>query len=327
VKILFIGGTGNISGACTRLALKAGMEVVHLNRGRRPSPSGVRTVSADIHNPKEAAAALGGERFDAVANFIAFVPDDIRRDFELFTGKCGQHFFISSASAYQKPPASPWVTEATPLSNPFWQYSRNKIACEELLGDLYRDQGFPSVILRPSLTYETVWPVALGGWACYTIIDRIRRGLPLVVHGDGTSLWTVTHSEDFARGFIGLVGNERAVGEAFHITSDEVLTWNQIYETIGEAAGVKPRLVHIPSDFIAQVRPGAKDGLLGDKAHSLIFDNTKIKYFVPDFRAQISFREGSKRTLDWFESDPARMVIDEGQNAFLDEIISKYGHA
>ncbi|MCG8311539.1 MAG: SDR family oxidoreductase [Cytophagales bacterium] len=326
MKVLFIGGTGNISGACTRLALEKGIEVFHLNRGNRRGlvPKGVQSISADIHNIDEVKRALKDHYFDVVANFIAFVPEDIQNDFELFKNKTDQYIFISSASAYEKPVSHPVITESTPLKNPYWQYSRDKIECEEMLGNLYRKHDFPVTIVRPSLTYETVIPAAIGSWDDFTIIDRIRNGKEIIVHGDGTSLWTITHSIDFAKGFVGLLGHQQAIGHAFHITSDELLTWNQIYEAIAMAAGMPPKTVHIPSGFIARFDDFQLGNLIGDKANSVIFDNSKIKLFVPDFVATIPFKQGIKNTVEWFEEDRARMLIKEDTNVFMDRVIEAY---
>lgn len=324
MKVLFVGGTGNISGAVTRLVLSRGIEVVHLNRGNKRSDSQVETLHADIHDPEAVRRELKGRRFDCVVNWVAFIPEDVERDAEVFRGLTDQYVFISSASAYQKPPRTPFVTESTPLHNPYWQYSRNKIACEEACMRLYRESGLPATIVRPSLTYDTVIPAAIGGWSCFTIIDRMRQGKPVVIHGDGTSLWTVTHADDFAKGFLGLLANPYTLGEAFHITSDEVLTWNQIYQAMADAAGAELRCVHIPSKTIAELAPGKADGLLGDKAHSVIFDNTKIKAFVPGFRAEIPFHIGIRQTVQWFEEDPARMRIDAGNNALLDTLVDRF---
>ncbi len=326
MKVLFIGGTGNISGACTRLASQKGMEVFVLNRGNtnRAMPKGIKTIFADIHNTKEVKDAIKDYYFDVVVNFIAFTPEDIQNDFEIFKNKTDQYIFISSTSAYQKPISHPVITESTPLKNPFWQYSRDKIACEELLNKLYREHDFPMTIVRPSLTYETVIPTAIGSWNDFTIIDRIRNGKKIIVHGDGTSLWTITHSMDFALGFVGLLGHQQAIGHAFHITSDEILTWNQIYEAIALAAGRKANVVHIPSDFIAKIDDAQTGNLLGDKAHSVIFDNSKIKSFVPDFKATISFKDGIRNTVKWFEEDPSRMIIKDETNIFMDKVIDAY---
>ncbi|MBZ0290509.1 MAG: SDR family oxidoreductase, partial [Anaerolineae bacterium] len=293
MRVLFIGGTGFISTAVSRLALAQGFELYHLNRGTRQAAlPGVQNLIADVHQPEQAQAALQGLHFDVVVDWIAYTPEDIERDLLLFRGKVKQFIFISSASAYQKPPTYPIITESTPLHNPYWDYSRNKIACEERLLRAYREEAFPATIVRPSLTYDSNFPIAIGGWGCYTLADRLKTGKPIIVHGDGSSLWVVTHAEDFGRGFLGLVGNEQALGHAFHITSDEVLTWEQIYRTIADALGVEAHIVHIPSDFIAKVAPQLGAGLLGDKTWSVIFDNSKIKTFAPGFQAIIPFREG-----------------------------------
>ena len=259
-----------------------------------------------------------------MADFIAFAPDQIERDFDLFHRCTDQYIFISSASIYQKPPTYHIITESTPLANPYWQYSRDKIACEERLNRYYREQGFPITIVRPSHTYDTVIPTAVCGWDDYTLIDRMIRGQRVVVHGDGTSLWTLTHSEDFAKGFAGLMGNAKAVGHAFHITSDEVLTWDQIYGTIGAAVGVRPHIVHIPSDYLARFDAHLTGSLIGDKANCAVFDNSKIKAFVPGYRAEIPFREGIARTIRWFRQKPERMTVHEESNAFLDRVIRCY---
>jgi nucleoside-diphosphate-sugar epimerase len=218
------------------------------------------------------------------------------------------------------------VTESTPLFNPFWEYSRNKIACEERLNRSYRDENFPITIVRPSLTYDTVIPVAIGGWTEYTIIDRMKRGKPIIVHGDGSSLWTVTHAEDFAKGFVGLLGHQQAIGQAFHITSDEILTWNQIYQAVAEAAGCIANITHIATDFITHCENSLTGTLTGDKAVSVVFDNTKIKRFVPDFKATIPFHQGIRRTLAWFETDPARQIVRKETNDMMDRILQSYGN-
>jgi nucleoside-diphosphate-sugar epimerase len=326
MKVLFIGGTGNISGACTRLALSRGLKIYHLNRGNKSSKfdSQVNRLTGDAYDLDSMKKATRGLIFDVVVNFIAYLPQDVERDLQVFSGKTAQYIFISSASAYQKPPLHPVITESTPLKNPYWQYSRDKIACEEILIKAYRENDFPMTIVRPSLTYETVIPVAIGSWDDYTIIDRIRRKKPIIVHGDGSSLWTITHSEDFALGFAGLLGHQQAIGHAFHITSDEILTWNQIYEAVGEAAGELPEMIHIPSDFIGRFDPFQVGNLLGDKAASVIFDNSKIKSFVPEFKATIPFRKGIKRTVRWFEEKAERMVIKGENNAFMDRVIESY---
>lgn len=292
MKALFIGGTGNISSACSQLALERGVELYLLNRGQslRPLPEGARVINADIRDPNAVREALGSMRFDVVADFIAFTPQHIETDLQLFRGRTGQYFFISSASAYQTPPATLPVTEAAILDNPVWQYSRDKAACEERLLRAYREEKFPFTVVRPSHTYSAVYVPVHGNW---TTIDRMLRGLPVIVHGDGTSLWTLTHSSDFAKGFVGLMGNSHAIGEVYHITSDEWLTWNQIHEILASAAGVQPELVHVPSDLIAVYDPIWGESLLGDKAHSFILDNSKIKRVVPDFVCTTPFSRGA----------------------------------
>jgi len=325
MKVLFIGGTGNISAASSRLASAKGIEVHLLNRGnRRVDIPGAVWLKGDIQDPQSVVALLGNTFYDAVVNWIAYIPGDIHRDIAIFRGRTAQYVFISSASVYQKPPTYPVTTESTPLYNPRWKYSQDKIACEELLNKAYREEGFPITIVRPSLTYETVIPVAIGGWDDYTIVDRMKRGEKVVVHGDGTSLWTITHSRDFAKGLVGLLGHQQAIGHAFHITSDELLNWNQIYQAVAAAAGVEARIVHVPSDLIAKIDRGRGDSLIGDKAYSTIFDNSKIKRFVPEFQATIPFKEGIRRTVEWFEADPSRMRIVPEKNQLIDRILAAY---
>ena len=331
MRVLFIGGTGFISTAVSRLAVERGMELYLLNRGRRglqaglAAPPGSKSLVADVHDGGELRRAIDGMDFDVVVDWIAYKPEDIERDLAVFGGRTKQFVFISSASAYQKPPAQYLITESTPLANPHWQYSRDKIACEERLLRAYREEGFPVTIVRPSLTYDPNFPIAIGGWGCYTLADRLLKGEPIIVQGDGSSLWVVTHAEDFGRAFLGLLGNERAVGHAFHITSDEVLTWNQIYRTIAEALGVEARIVHIPSDFIAKLSPEMAGGLLGDKTWSAVFDNSKIKAWVPGWQAVIPFREGIRRTLRWFGEDERRRRVDEEVNREMNRILEEYG--
>jgi nucleoside-diphosphate-sugar epimerase len=328
VKVLFIGGTGNISTAVSRLAVERGIELYHFNRGKRPvSIRGVQTIVGDFAKRKEAAALLKGHTWDLVVNWIAFSEEDVQRDYELLNGKTAQYIFISSASAYQRPLAYPIVTESTPLCNPFWEYSRKKIACEANLTSHYRNDRFPVTIVRPSLTYDTVIPVPIGGWTEYTIVDRMKKGKKIIVHGDGSSLWTITHADDFARGFIGLFGHQQAIGQAFHITSDEILTWDQVHQALADAAKCEANIVHIPSDFLATCDESLKGSLVGDKATSVIFDNTKIKRFVPGFVARIPFKQGIKRTLDWFAADPSRMVVKKETNQFIEKILKQYARA
>ncbi len=325
MKVLFIGGTGNISTSVSRLCVERGVDLYLLNRGKRGVKiRGAKTITGDISNPKKLASDIGKQRWDVVVDWIAFTEADIERDINLFRGKTRQFVFISSASAYQKPPTFPIITESTPLCNPYWEYSRNKIACEERLNRAYRDEGFPITIVRPSFTYDTVVPLAIGGWSEYTAVDRMTKGEKVIVHGDGTSLWTITHAEDFAKGFVGLLGNARAIGHPFTITSDEALTWDQIYMTVAEAVGVEPKIVHIPTDFLIRIDNSLTGTLLGDKSHCAIFDNSKIKSFVPDFKATIPFSEGSRRTMAWFDADPRRKVVNKSTNEMMDKIIRAY---
>jgi len=324
MKVLFIGGTGVISSACSELALTRGIELYLLNRGQsvRPVPAGARVLHADVRDPEQARAALAGHAFDVVVDWIAFTPDQVAADVALFRGRTGQYIFISSASVYEKPPSRLPIVEDTPLVNPFWTYAANKIACEELLQEAARGEGFPSTIVRPSHTYDRTKLPTPGN---YTAIARMRGGKPVVVHGDGASTWVLTHHRDFAVGFVGLLGNAAAIGEAFHITSDELLTWNQIYRILGDAAGVKPHLVHIPSDVIARHDPEWGAGLLGDKAHSVIFDNRKIRRLVPDFAPAIPFTAGAREIIAWYDADPARQTVDARLDARLDALVAQWG--
>lgn len=323
MKVLFIGGTGVISSASAELAVARGIDLTLLNRGRtsqRPVPEGAKVLIGDIRQPASVRELLSGLTFDVVVNWLVYTPDQAEVDLELFRGRTAQYVFISSASAYHRPVLSLPITESTPLHNPYWAYSRDKIACEERLMRAYRDEGFPATIVRPAHTYDRTLLPFRGR---YTVVDRMRRGEPVVVHGDGTSLWVLTHHRDFARGLVGLLGNPRATGEAYHITSDEVLTWNQIYRMIARAAGVtNPDLVHVPSEVINAYHAEWGASLLGDKAHSVIFDNTKIRRLVPDFVATIPFVQGAQEMVDWFDGDPARRAIDESWNALLDRMIA-----
>jgi nucleoside-diphosphate-sugar epimerase len=298
-----------------------GIELFHLRRGQstRPVPTQIRHLVGDIRDPASVRHALGDRQFDAVVNFIAFLPEHIEADLALFRGRTQQYVFISSASAYRTPPASLPVTESTPLDNPFWAYSRAKIACEELLLAAYREDKFPFTVVRPSHTYDRTLLPCHGG---YTVVDRMRRGKKILVHGDGTSLWTLTHHEDFAKGLVGLLGNARAIGESVHITSDEWLTWDQIHHILARAAGVRSELVHLPSEVIARHDPEWGAGLLGDKAHSMIFDNTKIKRLVPDYAATIPFSRGAEEILAYYDADPARRTVDAGLDALTDKLIA-----
>ena len=320
MRVLFIGGTGIISSACAEAAVRDGLELTILCRGvsDRPVPAGVSVVPGNIRDPASARHALGTRRFDVVVDWVAFTPEHVEIDLELFRGQVGQYVFISSASVYQTPPSRLPVTESCMLDNPVWAYSQAKIACEERLVKAYREEKFPTTIVRPSHTYDERTLPVRGGW---TVIERMRRGAPVVVHGDGTSVWVLTHHRDFAKGFVPLLGNAAAVGDAVHITSDEWLTWNQIYTMLGRAAGVEPRLVHVPSAVIAARDPAWGASLLGDKAHSMIFDNARIKRLVPGFAATIPFARGADQIVAWYDANPSRQIADEAFDHLSDTLI------
>jgi nucleoside-diphosphate-sugar epimerase len=321
MRVLFIGGTGIISSACSELALRGGIELYLLNRGQstRQPAAGANLLHADIRQRESVQATLGHLSFDAVVDWVAFTPEHVENDLELFRGRTGQYIFISSASAYQTPTNFLPITESTPLHNPFWQYSRDKAACEGLLREAYQREGFPVTVVRPSHTYDQTLLPFHGG---YTTVARMRAGKKVVVHGDGTSLWTLTHHRDFAVGLVGLLGNPLAVGDTFHITSDEWLSWNQIYEIVARAAGVESRLVHVPSDLIAAFDPEWGASLLGDKAHSMIFDNSKIRRLVPDFRPSIPFWQGAQEIIAWYDADPIRQTSDPDFDELQDRLIN-----
>ena len=328
MKILMIGGTGTISSAITRQLAASGYELWLLNRGTRKDevPVNVKQVIADIDDTVEVLRLLGDAQFDAVCEFIGFLPSQVERDIRLFRGRTRQYVYISSASAYNKPAASHVITEGTTLANPYWEYSRNKIACEELLMKEYRENGFPVTIVRPSHTYcERSVPVSVHGpKGSWQVLKRMMEGKPVIVNGDGSSLWTLTWNEDFAKGFIGLLGNPKAIGEAFQIMSDESLTWNQIYQCVANALGVTAKLYHVSSDFLAAVAPKAYDftgNLLGDKSVTVVFDCAKLKRAVPGFRCVTRFDEGVRRCVDYILSHPELQVEDAEFDAWCDRVI------
>ncbi|WP_329476600.1 NAD-dependent epimerase/dehydratase family protein [Kribbella sp. NBC_01484] len=323
LRVLFLGGTGIISSACSWRAVELGLDLTVVNRGQtsiRPLPPEAKQITADIDDPASL-AAVAGQDFDVVVDWIAFTPDQVRTRTDALRGHVGQYVFISSASAYQTPPARLPITESTPLRNPFWQYSRNKIACEDLLTGLYRDEGYPATIVRPSHTYDRTLVPFDGGW---TIVERMRRGQPIVVHGDGTSLWTLTHHRDFARGLVPLLGHQRTLGDTFQITSDDVLTWDQIAHALATAAGTSAQIVHVPSDAIAAVHQGWGDGLLGDKTHSAVFDNSKLRQVVPDFVATIPFETGAREIITWYDEDPSRRRVDSNIDEAMNTLVDRY---
>jgi nucleoside-diphosphate-sugar epimerase len=320
-SVLFIGGTGRISAACVREAVARGFDVTVLNRGQtrlRSIPEQVHRITADTQDAAALRAAVGDRDFDVVAQFTAREPEQAATDIDVLAGRIGQYIFISSASAYQKPVARLPITESTPLVNPFWEYSRKKIASEDLLTTAYRDRGFPATVIRPTHTYDETGHPFDGAW---TVFERLRQGKPVVVHGDGTSLWVMTYAEDFARAFTAVLANPLTIGDAFHITSDEVLTWNQIYEIAADAAGAKPRLVHVASETIAKTIPDLGPRLLGDKAYSVIFDNSKIKAVAPGWTATTPFARGAAEIVRWHDADPARKQVDAKLDAAMDRIV------
>ncbi len=328
MKILLIGGTGTISSAITRQLAEGGHELWLLNRGNRKNevPANVRQVICDINDEAEVMRQTGAEVFDAVCEFIGFLPSQVERDIRLFTGRTRQYVYISSASAYNKPAASHVITEGTTLANPYWEYSRNKIACEELLMRTYREAGFPVTIVRPSHTYcERGVPVSVHGpKGSWQVLKRMMEGKPVLVQGDGSSLWTLTWNEDFARGFIGLLGNPKAIGEAFQIMSDEQLTWNQVYQSVANALGVTFKPYYVSSEFLAAVSPKAYDftgNLLGDKSVTVVFDCTKLKRAVPGFCATTRFDEGVRRCVAYLQSHPELQEEDPEFDAWCDRVI------
>jgi nucleoside-diphosphate-sugar epimerase len=324
LKVLFIGGSGQISAACSRRAVALGIDLYVLNRGstsRRPLPDAVHTLVGDIRDPASARDALGEHEFDSVVDFVAFTPEHVRATTDLVRGRTGQYVFISSAAVYQTPPRRLPIVESTPRRSPLSPYAQAKIACEDLLAHAYRDEGFPATIVRPAHTYDRTHVPCEGGW---TVIDRMRRGKEVVVHGDGTSLWTLTHTDDFAKGLVGLLGRPQVTGDTFHITSDEILTWDQIHEILGAAAGTRARPVHVPSDLIAAADERWGRELLTDKAHSMIFDNSKIRSVVPDYVATIPFSRGAREIVAWHDADRARRQVDERIDELMDRLADRF---
>jgi len=321
MKVLFIGGTGVISSSCSQLCLKKGYDLFLLNRGKsiRTAPEGAKIISGDINDVEAIKKLIEKEKFDSVVDWIAFSAENVKRDYELFRDKTEQYVFISSASAYSPKRVLP-ITEETPLENPYWAYSRAKIDCENYLMEKYREEKYPVTIVRPSHTYDkTKNPIRVN----YLPFYRMKNGKPIIIHDEGKSLWTLTHTKDFAKGFVGLLGNQKTIGEAYHITSDEVLTWNKIAETLAEKAGYEIKISHIPSEFIIKYDEEWGAGLFGDKANDAVFDNSKIKIIVPDFKATIPFSQGAAEIVEWF-SNPQNQNVDAKLDALMDKIISDY---
>ncbi|GAB3393860.1 SDR family oxidoreductase [Humibacter soli] len=320
-RLLFLGGTGTVSASCVRQAVRDGHDVTVVNRGtgRRPLPEGVRRVVADIRDKESIVRSLRRCHFDAVADFLSFTPDDVRSTLDCVEGMLDQYVFVSSASAYEKPPKRLPITESTPLRNPYSPYAQNKIACEDHVMGALRDRGLPATIVRPSHTYDEQLPPTIGRW---TDIARMRMGLPIVVPGDGTTLWTITHADDFAVGFVALLGNPAAVGEVYQITGDHAPTWNRIYRWLAEAAGVtEPVVVHVASETLIAFQPELEAKLLGDKAHSMVFDNTKIRSVAPQFRPSVTFDVGARQIVEYFDTLPESDRIDQALDALFDAVI------
>jgi nucleoside-diphosphate-sugar epimerase len=326
LRALFLGGTGTISASCTRVALDQGIEVTVLNRARssvRPLPDRVKRLSGDVKDPQSLLAAIAGHDFDVVVNFLSYSADDARRAVATFRDRTGHYIHISTAQLYQKPPGRLPYVESTARRNPFSAYARDKIAAEDVLTEAYTAESFPATIVRPSHTYDEAMPPVPGDW---TVIDRLGRGDEVVVPGDGTSLWTLTHAEDFAQGLIGLFGNPAAVGEAFHITSDDVYSWDQIYELLASALQVEPRLVHVPSELLALAAPDWNwaPGILGDLRYSVLLDNTKIRRYVPSFSPVMNFRDAAFSFVQWRRRHPEHTAPDPVVDRLLDRLVSGY---
>lgn len=323
MKVLFIGGTGVISTSCSELCIEKGIELFHLNRGTsiRKASEGVKTIHADIRNIEAARNAISNHKFDVVVDWIAFTTEHVKNDYELFKDKTDQYIFISSASAYQKPVVKIPITEETPLYNPNWAYSQAKIDCENYLMNLYKENNFPVTIVRPSHTYDKTRTPFKGD---YTFLNRLKTGKKILIHDDGNSLWTLTHAKDFAKGFVGLLGNNKAIGEAYHITSDEHLTWNHIAKIFADKLNVELKMAHITAEFIYKYDEDLGIGIAWDKRHTGVFDNSKIKSIVPEFKAVIPFEEGASEVIDWYESNPDQQIIDHELDNLLDRIINDY---
>lgn len=327
MKILFIGGTGTISMAITKRLAAEGHELYLLNRGNRNAglPDNIKYITTDINDEAKTASLLEGMEFDCVGEFIGFVPSQLERDYRLFKGKTKQFIYISSASAYRKPPVGYVITEETPLENPYWEYSRNKKACEEYLMGLYKNEGFPVTIVRPSHTYdERSVPLGVhGNGGSWQVVKRIKEGKPVIIHGDGSSLWTITHNSDFAKAYVGLIGNPKAIGETYHITTDESVSWNEIYGYIAEALGVELKPYYVASQTLADMSDYDYVGsLIGDKSNSVVFDNSKVKAIVPDFKCTVSAREGIRMTVEYVLAHPEYQNDDKEFDLWCDRVIA-----
>lgn len=323
MNALLIGGTGNISLAVTKRLVNTGWDVTLINRGKsRAGVAGTEQLTANIDDPVAMKTLLKGRYFDAAAQFIAYTPRDVERDAALLGGVAAQYLFVSSASCYEKKGLNPVITERTPLDNPYWQYARDKIACERFVTGDQWPGGTAVTIVRPSHTYSSArLPVALHGGSPWQVVKRMLEHKPVIIPGDGTSLWTLTHADDFAVGFAGLMGNRSAYHRAVHITSDESLTWDAIYQTYADILGVKLRALHVPSDLLSRTAQyDFRGSLLGDKAQSVMFDNTLIKSLVPGFQARVPLREGLRRALDHHLNTPSLQKADPAFDAYCERV-------
>lgn len=328
MKVLLIGGTGTISGAIARLLAERGEDLTLLNRGNRPGdvPENAKVIQCDVNDENQVASCTAGENYDVVCQFVGFRPEQVERDYRLFAGRTRQYIYVSTAAAYHKPTADCRITEGTALANPYWTYARDKIACEEFLMRMYRENGFPVTIVRPSHTYgDRSVPLGVHGKkGSWQVLKRMLDGKPVIIHGDGTALWTITNNRDFARGFVGLMSNPHAIGEAFQIMSEESVTWNQIYATIADCLGVPLKAVHVASEFLAAVNPPHDyyGSLLGDKANTVIFDTTKLKRAVPGFTAVITAAEGIRTTVNYMLTHRECQVEDPEFDDWCDRVVA-----
>jgi len=323
MRILFIGGTGVISTACSELCIDNGYDLYLLNRGQslRVPPAKAKIINADIRDTRAVKTILAKKKFDVVVDWIAYTEEHVKNDFEIFGDKTYQYIFISSASAYHKPPLILPITEDTPLHNPFWTYSQGKIDCENFLMKLFTEENFPVTICRPSHTYDkTRFPL----YGNYTAFSRMKQNKSIIIHGDGNTLWTLTNTRDFAKGFIGLLGNSKCIGEAYHITSDETMTWNQIAETIALAARLELKITHLPAEFITKYDEEWGSNITGDKGYDTVFNNSKIRSIIPQFKAVIPYREGIKEVIAWY-SEPKNQLVNSEIDLLMDKMIAEYG--
>lgn len=323
MKVLFIGGSGIISSAAAELALQSGIELCLFNRGNHPErvPAGATVIQGDVN--RDQLSTLADQHFDAVVDFIAYKPAQVQRDVDAFLGKCGQYLVISSACVYHKPLTIFPITESAPIYDSPWDYAQDKINCEAAIKKAYLEKRFPITIIRPTHTYSNILlPVGLcgksGGWS---VASRMLRGKPVLLHGDGLTLWTITHSRDVAKGIVGLLGNSRAIGEAVHITSDEAVSWDDLYHNLAYALGVEAKICHVSTDMLTRFFPDERGHLMGDTAHCAIFDNTKIKRLVPEFQATTTASRGIMDAVHYHLAHPELMKEDPEYDRVCDAVL------